>query len=75
MKINTELDCTPMEFLEDLVNKLYGMLGYKRFPLSYFLESQHPTEMACLQAAEEIFEMITGDSPEYTDLDEDGDEF
>lgn len=67
MKINMEMNCTPLEFLEDLVNKIYG---HKRMSLSYFLASQHPQEQQCLAVAEEIFEMVVGDSPEYADMED-----
>lgn len=67
MKIEMEMDCTPLEFLEDLVNKIYGQ---KRMSLVYFLGSQHPLEKRCLAVAEEIFEMVVGDCPEYADLED-----
>lgn len=68
MKIETQLNCTPLEFLEDLANRIYQMQsGANRFPLSYFLDSEHPTEISCLKIAEDIFEMVTGNSPDYND--------
>ena len=71
MKIETDLDCSSMELMEDLVNKLYGNLfGTVRRPLSYFLESQDPREKSCLIVAESIFEMFVGDSPDYSELED-----
>lgn len=59
---------THHEVLEDIVNRIYQMhsgKGASKEPLSYFLNSQHPFEIDCLKAAEDIFEIFTGDSPDY----------
>lgn len=67
MDIEPEIPRTHHEVLEDIVNRIYQMHTGKgaRYPLLYFLNSQHPTEIACLKAAEDIFEIVTGDSPDY----------
>ena len=59
---------THTELLERIVNAIYATHGAKAFPLRYFLESQHPTEQACLKAAENIFEEFVGDSPDYSEI-------
>jgi len=70
MRIEADFDCTSMELMEDLANKLYGNLfGAVHRPLSYFLKSQDPREKGCLIAAENIFEMFVGDSPDYSELE------
>ena len=70
VRIDTSLDCTPAELIEDLANMIYQSFGTTRFPLKYFMESQHPTERSCLQVAEKIFELFTGDLPDYADYEE-----
>lgn len=69
--INTQFDCTQRELVVDIATLIYRYMGYKAPErLSYFYESQHPTEKAVLAAAEEIFEMFAGDSPSYDDEEE-----
>jgi hypothetical protein len=71
MKIDTSFDCNQKEFIEDLCWIIYGYLGYaKRQNPGYFFNSQHPTEKSILCAAEEIFQLLTGDRPDY-EADED----
>lgn len=68
MDIEPERSRTHHEVLEDIVNRIYQMhsgKGASKEPLSYFLNSQHPIEIDCLKAAEDIFEVFTGDSPDY----------
>lgn len=67
MKIQAEFDCTESHFIEDIANKIYAMFG-KPQTIQHYLKSQHPTEKSCLAIAEDIFEMLTGDSPTYEDL-------
>jgi hypothetical protein len=78
MKIEFETDCTQREFIADVAWKIYQAMGY-RAPtpvanLMYFFESEHPMEKACVWGAEEIFEMLTGDTPDYSDDEDGGDE-
>lgn len=72
--INAQFDCTQRQFVVDLARVVYAAMGYK-LPneIEYLFDSQHPQEKAALLAAEEIFEMLTGDSPSYDDDDEEGD--
>ena len=65
-------DCSQREIVVDIANRIYESMGYnaKRYGVMYFFESQHPTEQAVLSAAEDIFEMFWGDSPDYDDEDD-----
>ncbi|MFM5944875.1 MAG: hypothetical protein ACKO87_02790 [Dolichospermum sp.] len=69
MKIpEQEFDCTQREFIEDICWIIYSRLGYSnRQEPGYFFASQHPTEISVLAAAEEIFEFLTSDTPDYDD--------
>jgi hypothetical protein len=71
MQIEFQTDATVREFIADLAWTIYRGMGYTApaptANLMYFFESQHPQEKACVWAAEEIFEILTGDSPEYLD--------
>jgi hypothetical protein len=68
---NASFDCTQREIVVDIATLIYRTHGYeiKDKPPEYLFQSQHPTERACLAAAEEIFEMFAGDSPDYSDDD------
>ena len=68
---NASFDCTQRGIVVDLATLIYRTHGYEAEDqsLGYFFQSQHPTERACLAAAEEIFEMFAGDSPDYSDDD------
>ena len=72
MKLSEQqFDCTQRKFVEDICWIIYSKLGYSnRQKSGYFFASKHPTEMSILRSAEEIFELITGDSPDYDDDDE-----
>lgn len=77
MIINFESDVTTRELIADLAWMIYrDAMGYAAPAptenLMYFFDSQHPSEKSCLYAAENIFEMMTGDRPDYSD--EDGEE-
>jgi hypothetical protein len=71
MKIDMEFDCTQREFVEDISNIVYmRMHGVKRQEPGYFFRKEpldDPRERQSLMIAEEIFELITGDSPDYSD--------
>ncbi|MFM6881966.1 MAG: hypothetical protein ACKPKK_15170 [Dolichospermum sp.] len=63
-----EFDCTQREFIEDICWIIYSKQGYSnRQEPGYFFASQHPTEMSILSSAEEIFKLLTGDTPDYDD--------
>jgi len=67
--INNSFDCTQREFVLDIARIIYATHGFK-LPdddQMYLYRSQHPTERSVLQAAEDIFELLTGDSPSYDD--------
>jgi hypothetical protein len=71
VKISETFDISQAEFIDDLCWIIYSRMGYAdRKPLGYFFNSQHPSEIAVLRAAEEIFELLTGDSPDYDDNEE-----
>ena len=77
--INTSFDVTQREFITDLAWIAYQNSGYKAPTRSenpnYFWDSAHPQERAMISLAENIFELLTGDSPSYDDdPDEDDDE-
>jgi hypothetical protein len=69
MKISFEFDGTTREFIADLAWTIYRSMGYTAPSFAekpmYFFDSQHPQEKACVWAAEQIYEKLTGDSPEY----------
>lgn len=75
ISIEASFDCTQRQLVTDIAWKIYARLGCKApAPTEepdYFWKSQHPTEKAVLAAAEEIFELFWGDSPDYSDEDED----
>ena len=69
MKISFEFDGTTREFIADLAWTIDRSMGYTAPSFAekpmYFFDSQHPQEKACVWAAEQIYEKLTGDSPEY----------
>lgn len=71
MKIKMEFDCTEKELIRDIACKIYSIFGCNAFdkPVDYLMNSQHPTERTCWVLAEEIYEMFSGDSPEYLEED------
>ena len=71
MRINYESDETQSQFVDALARRIYKALGYNA-PINpnYLWESQHPTEQMMIQLSEEIFEVLTGDSPDYGDDEE-----
>jgi hypothetical protein len=75
--INASFDVTQREFIADIAWATYKQLGYTApaptEDLDYFFRSQHPQEQAMVAIAEEIFEMLTGDSPSYDDDPEEDD--
>lgn len=69
-------DCTVKEVVFDIANIIYATHGHSltyrgNRTLDYLLNSQHPTEQGVLKAAELIYELFFGDSPEYEE-DEEG---
>ena len=74
LKIRQSLDCTQRELVFDIAAKIYQAMGYKVLDvedrLYYFERSQHPQEQAAWSAAQEIFEMFWGDSPDFSDEDD-----
>lgn len=66
IKIEQSFDRTQKEFVVDIARVIYKQLGYN-LPDNpeYLFSSLHPTEVAVLRAAEDIFELLTGDSPDY----------
>lgn len=71
LKINQQLDCTQRQAVIDIARIVYQTHGH-RLPNDpdYLWNSQHPTEQSVLRAAEEIFEIFWGDSPDYSDEEE-----
>lgn len=69
--LSTEFYCSQREFIADIAFLIYQNLGYTaptpKENVMYFFESQHPTEKACLNAAEQIFERLWDDWPDYDD--------
>lgn len=66
VEIHFTTDCTQQELVHDLACIIYRRLGYVAPQnVDYFLKSQHPTEIAVLAAAEDIFELLTADRPDY----------
>jgi hypothetical protein len=65
-------DCTQREIVVDIAAIIYRTHGSEISDKDkgYLYRSQHPTEQAVLQAAEQIFELFAGDSPDYSDEDE-----
>ena len=65
----TTFDCTQRELVVDIAYLIYATHGHSVRPEDplYLFKSQHPTERSCLSAAEEIFELFFGDSPDYDD--------
>jgi hypothetical protein len=79
MKISLEFDGTTRELIADLAWTIYRSMGYTAPSFAekpmYFFDSQHPQEKACVWAAEQIYEKLTGDSPEYLDDDVEDDSY
>ena len=77
MKIEASFDGNQKEFIEDICWIVYStMHGVKRQKPGYFFRAyplHDPRERQSLQVAEEIFELLTGDRPDY-EADEEGDE-
>lgn len=73
--ITTQFDCTQRQFVVYLAMLIYRVADGNITPstLSYFFDSCHPAERASLQVAEAIFELLTGDSPDYDDDPDDED--
>lgn len=75
VEVTIAFDCTQRGLVFDIATEIYRAMGY-RVPdiddrLYYFERSQHPQERAAWAAAESIYEMFMGDSPDYgDDLDE-----
>ena len=69
----TTYDCTQRGIVVDIANRIYEAMGHnaRKYGVMYFFESQHPQEQAALAAAEDIFEIFWGDSPDYDDEDDD----
>ena len=65
-------DASQREIVVDIAARIYRMMGYDISNTStmYLFNSQHPTERAVLQVAEDIFEMLWGDIPDYDDEEE-----
>ena len=65
-------DASQREIVVDIARLIYRMMGYdiRNKGIMYLYESQHPTEKAVLQTAEDIFEMFWGDIPDYDDEEE-----
>jgi hypothetical protein len=68
ININQSFDCSQKELVTDIARIIYEKQGYT-LPNDpdYLWRSIHPTEKKVLRAAEEIFELFFGDSPEYED--------
>jgi hypothetical protein len=69
MLISTDTDLTQRETVREIARIIYRNLGYV-LPMEnilYLWESKHPTEKAVLKSALDIFEMMTGDYPDYED--------
>ena len=68
VSVEQQFDCTQRELILDIAAAIYATHGGKlpEDPLTLW-DSQHPTERAILIAAENIFEMFWGDSPDYSD--------
>lgn len=71
MKIEQHFDCTQREAVLDIARIIYKTHGgtLPEDPM-YLFDSQHPTEQSVLYAAEQIFELFWGDSPDYDDEEE-----
>ncbi|NEZ62260.1 hypothetical protein D0962_05630 [Leptolyngbyaceae cyanobacterium CCMR0082] len=70
--IENTYPCTQREMVVRIANRIYQAMDCNasgQDPM-YFYDSQHPTERAILAAAEEIFGMFWGDSPDYDDEDD-----
>ena len=72
VNIKSSFDCSQREVVVDIANIIYRSQGYdiSGKPLDYLFKSQHPQEQAVLTAAEAIYELLAGDSPDYDDEDE-----
>jgi len=76
MKITAEFDCTQKELVNDIAAIIYTSQGYGKAAEiitanpDYLFDSQHPAERSALAAAEQIFELFYGDSPDYSDDEE-----
>lgn len=68
--INTQFDCTQKEFVADIAAIIHKANGFKVEDSSSLLRSQSPRVQAVLATAEAIFELLVGDSPDYSDEDE-----
>lgn len=72
VQINFVTDATQREVIHDIARLIYATHGCKLPNDLFYLEnSQHPTEIAVLAAAEQIFELLTGDTPDYSDDEDD----
>lgn len=71
MKIIVNTDATQRQLIHDFATIVYAAMGY-RLPSGanandYFWQSSRGREIAARQAAESIFEILTGDTPDYSD--------
>ena len=72
MIIEAEIEGCQRDLILQLARIIYRTHGAE-LPADpwYLYGSQHPTEQGVLAAAEQIFELLTGDSPSYDDDDDD----
>jgi hypothetical protein len=69
--VDRQWDVTQRQFVVDLARIIYrNIAGELPADINYLYRSQHPTEKAVLNAAEQIFEILTGDTPDYSDEEE-----
>lgn len=67
---NQEIPGTQREIVHAIAKLIYRTHDATLPDDLYYLErSQHPTERAVLRAAEAIFEIFVGDSPDYASND------
>lgn len=68
MKIQVDFDCTQRGLVNDIARIIYATHGHRLPDDPFYLEnSRHPTESAVLSAAESIYAMFEGDTPDYSD--------
>lgn len=72
LRVDTAFDVTQRELIVDIAACIYKThdADIRGKDTNYLFESQHPTERACLMAAEDIYEIFFGDTPDYSDEEE-----